>query len=312
MLSVIIPCKNEEGNIVNIHKRFTEVLKDIDYELIFIDDGSTDKTLEKIEEIYKEDKEHVKGISFSRNFMKDAAIYAGLENCIGDYACIIDADLQQNPHYLLDMLDFLENNPEYDEVAMVQSKRKRESLLMRSCKRAFYFIIDLLSDTKFNNGASDFRMFRRVVIDTVVDFGEKNRFTKGIFSWIGFNVKYMEYEAEERQSGTTKFNFKASFKYAMNGIYSFSNKPLKLANYVGMGLLFSSFVYLVVMIILLLVDVLSFNVLYIIIWLLLLIGGIQLITIGILGEYLAKTYNEVKDRPIYIAKKKIGFDDKLL
>ena len=124
MLSVIIPCKNEEGNIVSIHKRFTEVLKDIDYELIFIDDGSTDKTLEKIEDIYKEDKEHVKGISFSRNFMKDAAIYAGLENCIGEYACIIDADLQQHPKYILDMYNFILENPEYDTVACYPKKRK--------------------------------------------------------------------------------------------------------------------------------------------------------------------------------------------
>lgn len=307
MLSVIIPCKDEEKNILNIYKKLTETLKNIEYELIFIDDGSTDKTINEIEKAHKIDPEHVKAISFSRNFKKDAAIYAGLENCQCEFACIIDGDLQQNPNLLIKMLDFLQNNPDYDEVAMVQKNRKRENIIMRFFKNSFYFLIDKLSDIHFVNGASDFRMFRRNVIDSIIALGEKNRFSKGIFSWIGFNIKYLEYEAEERKYGKTKFNFKSSIKLALEGILAFSVKPLRIATYTGILSALGAFIYILIIIIQKIAWGINVDGYASIMCMILLLGGIQLITIGILGEYLARTYTEVKNRPIYVAKKKIGF-----
>ena len=307
MLSVIIPCKDEEKNIQNIYNELIKTLKDLKYELIFIDDGSSDGTMKEIEKVYELDPKHVKGISFSRNFKKDAAIYAGLENCIGEYACVIDADLQQNPNLLIKMLEILESNPEYDEVAMVQKNRKRENIIMRFFKNSFYFLIDKLSDVHFVNGASDFRMFRRNVIDSIIALGEKNRFSKGIFSWIGFNIKYLEYEAEERKYGKTKFNFKSSIKLALEGILAFSVKPLRIATYTGILSALGAFIYILIIIIQKIAWGINVDGYASIMCIILLLGGIQLITIGILGEYLARTYTEVKNRPIYIAKKKIGF-----
>lgn len=312
MLSVIIPCKDEEKNILNIHKKLTETLKDIKYELIFIDDGSTDGTISEIEKAYKIDSDHVKAISFSRNFKKDAAIYAGLENCSGDFACIIDGDLQQNPSLLLKMLNFLENNPDYDEVAMVQKNRKRENILMRFFKGCFYFLIDKLSDVHFVSGASDFRMFRRSVINAIISMSERNRFTKGIFSWIGFKIKYLEYEAEERKYGKTKFNFKSSMALAMEGILAFSVKPLRIATYTGLLSALGSFIYFIIIILQKIIWGINVDGYASIMCVILLLGGIQLITVGILGEYLAKTYTEVKNRPIYVTKKKIGFEENIL
>lgn len=309
MLSVIIPCKNEEGNILNIHNKLSEALSNVKYELIFIDDGSTDKTMEKLEEIYNVDKEHVRAISFSRNFKKDAAIYAGLENCSGDYACIIDGDLQQNPKYLLEMYNFLESNPEYDEVAMIQKERKTDNFIMRLCKRFFYYLIDSMSETHFENGASDFRMFRRNVIDAVIELGEKNRFTKGIFSWIGFNTEYMYYNVEKRYSGKTKFNTKNQINYALTGITNFSIKPLSLATTLGIIISILALIYIIITITQVLLfgkDVPGYASLLTVT---LFLGGLQLIFLGIIGTYLGKNYIESKNRPIYIEKETKGFDE---
>ena len=306
-ISIIVPCYNEEGNIKNFNETLHKTLNKINYEVIYVNDGSKDETLNKIKEIAKKDN-HVKYLSFSRNFHKDAAIMAGLEHSVGKYTCIIDSDMQQHPKYLLQMYEFLENNLDYDQVAMVNKKRK-ENFLTVLFKKAFYKIIDFLSDVKFVDGASDFRMFRRNVIDEILKLQEKNRFSKGIFSWVGFNTYYLEYDVLERTSGKSKFKFRTNLKYAFDGIVSFSTKPLKIATYTG---LFSSFIAFI-----LLIEVLIEKIFFhtpiagypTIMCAILFLGGIQLITIGILGEYLAKTYVETKNRPIYIIKEKYGFKD---
>jgi len=305
-LSVIIPCMNEEGNIENLYFSLTKVLKDIKYELLFIDDGSVDKTLKILKQLNKKDK-HVKIISFSRNFKKEAAIYAGISKSIGEYTCIIDGDMQQNPIYLIKMLSFLDQNKEYDQVAMIMKKRKNETFIAKTLKKAFYKVIDLISDIHFEPGASDFRMFNKNVKNAVMSISENNRFSKGIFSWVGFNTKFMTYEVEKRKSGKTKFSLKTNLSYALDGILGFSTKPLRLATYTGILTSIAAFIYLVYIIIKTIIlgtDVPGFASLMCII---LLLGGIQLITIGILGEYLAKNYLETKKRPIYITKEEIGF-----
>ena len=310
-LSVIVPCKNEEGNVENIVKSLDSVLSDIAYEAIFINDGSTDNTLNVLKELHKKNKSKVKVISFSRNFMKEAAMYAGLIHARGEYICIIDGDMQQNPNYLTDMLEFLDKNEDFDQVAMVQTKRK-ENFLSSFLKRCFYKVISYLSDIEFVNAASDFRMFRKNVKEAILAFGEQNRFSKGIFAWIGFETKYMPYTVEERISGKTKFNLFANFKYAFDGILSFSTKPLKIATILGVLSSFASFIYFIIIVF----QKLSYGIeaagYASMMCIILFLGGLQLITIGILGEYLAKTYLETKKRPIFIVKEKLGFDDEIL
>lgn len=305
-LSVIIPSYNEEGNVKGIYEKLSQTLKNIDYELIYIDDGSKDKTFLELEEIYKKDKKHVKAISFSRNFKKEAAIYAGLSHSSGEYTCIIDGDMQQNPKYLLEMLDFLEKNDDYEQVAMVMKKRRVDNFLMKVSKKAFYFLIDKISDVHFESGASDFRMFRRCVLDAILSLPEKNRFSKGIFSWVGFNTKYMEYEVEPRLNGKSSFNFINSLNYAIDGILGFSTKPLRISTYLGMISSCASFIYALITIIQKLVFGIEVSGYASIICVILLLGGLQLISIGILGEYIAKTYVETKKRPIYIIRKTLG------
>lgn len=304
-LSIIIPCKNEEGNIKKLYEDIKEILNDVKYEIIFIDDGSTDNTLNEIKEL-----KDVKALSFSKNFKKEAAIYAGLKYSIGEYTCILDGDCQQNPKYLLDMIKVLDNK-EFDQVAMVIKKRK-EFFLKRLFKKIFYFIMNKISDIDFINGASDFRMFNHLVKDAILEISETNRFSKGLFAWIGFNTCYLEYDVLKRYRGKSKFNLRESIKYALEGIIGFSVKPLRIATYFGLLTSISSFIYFLVLLIKTLIvgkDVPGYASILCII---LLLGGIQLITIGILGEYMAKTYLEVKKRPIYLIKEKIGFDESLL
>lgn len=308
-LSIIIPCKNEEGNVALLYDKINSVLNKIKYEIIFVDDGSKDKTMEKLNELYKKDMIHVKVLSFSRNFKKEAAMLAGLEHATGEYTCILDGDLQQNPEYLLQMMNYLDENAEYDEVAMVMNKRKADSGFMAFCKKRFYGIMNKLSDIHFENAASDFRMFRSNVKRAILSLSEKNRFTKGIFSWVGFNIKYLPYEVEPRQSGSSSFSFKVSMNYAIDGILAFSTKPLKLAFILGHLFLFAFFVYLIVFLVQLLAFDLLFSPIYIVILLLLFIASLIFYVVGIVGLYLAKIYSEVKNRPVYIVKQKLGFND---
>ncbi len=310
-LSIIIPACNEEANIDSIYNNIRAIFSDINFEVVFVDDGSKDKTYKVLESVYRNDKEHVKVISFSRNFGKDAAIYAGMEHAAGEYTAIIDADMEQNPTYLENMMTFLDHHPDYDQVVMTIQKRNG-NIFKRVGGKLFYKFINFLSDTKFIEDASDFRMFRSTVKEAILNLPEKNRFSKGIFSWVGFNTKSMEYKVGKRKAGKTKFNLKSSFKYAINGVVGFSVKPLKLATFFGTLSSLGGFIYLVYLIVKTLirgVDTPGFATLA---SLTLFLGGIQLIAIGILGEYIAKMFIETKNRPIYVARKKLGFDEEIL
>lgn len=307
-LSIIIPAYNEEGNIIELNKKLVNTLKDIDYELIYINDGSTDKTLEKIKKVSTNDV-NIKYISFSKNFGKEAAIYAGLEKSTGDYICIIDSDLQQNPKYILSMLDYLKKHDNTDQIAMVMKNRDNENILNRTFKNLFYKIINKLSDIKLVDGASDFRMFKKSIKDAILSLPEKNRFSKGIFSWIGFNTEYMYYNVEKRFSGKTKFTSIEQIKYALTGITNYSIKPLYLSTFIGIIISTLSFIYILITLFQVLIngkDVPGYASLLIVT---LLLGGLNLIFIGIVGMYVGKNYIESKNRPIYIEKETKGFDE---
>ncbi len=308
LLSILIPSYNEEGNITELNKKLIESLKNIDYEIIYINDGSKDKTLDKIKTVSK-NNENIKYISFSKNFGKDAAIYAGLKRSNGTYTCILDADLQQNPKYIISMLDYLKKHPETDQIAMVMKNRNKENIFNRIMKKNFYRLINKLSDTKLVDGASDFRMFNNSVKDAILSLTEKNRFTKGMFSWIGFNTEYMYYNVEDRFSGKTKFDTKSSIKYALTGITNYSIKPLYLSTFIGAITSSLSLLYILVIIFKTLIlgkDTPGYASLIVIS---LFMGGLQLLFIGILGTYLGKTYIETKQRPMYIEKETKGFDE---
>ncbi len=298
-LSIIIPCKNEEGNVLELYNKIKDTLGKVKYEMIYIDDGSTDKTLDILNSIYYKDKEHVRIISFSRNFKKEAAMFAGLTHAVGEYTCIVDGDLQQNPNYLLEMIDFLDNNKDYDEVAMRNKNRNNESFIMKFFKKMFYKCIDKMSDVHFENATSDFRMFRENVKMAMLTLKEKNRFTKGIFSWVGFNIKYMDFEMEPRKSGKTSFGFVSSIKYAISGITDFSDKPLKVPFIFGLLLFIIAIIYLIVGIVI--------NSLNLVITLMLILFSVTFVFMGIMGTYISKIHSEVKDRPIYISKLEKGF-----
>ncbi len=301
MISVVIPCFNEEGNVKLIYDRLIETLKNYKLELIFVNDGSTDKTLENLKKIVKESKTLIKVINFSRNFGKESAIFAGLEHASGDFISIIDSDMQQDPLYIKKMVDFLLKNDEYDSVAMYQEKRK-EGVLSSFLKKRFYKFINKISDTKLREDASDFRTLRKKVVKDVISLKEYYRFSKGIFSWIGYNTYYMPYEVKERASGKTKWSIKSLFKYAFDGIISFTTAPLRFATYIGLLTSFASVVYLIVVVVQKIffgIDIPGYAT---IITLILLLGGLQLFSLGIIGEYIGRSYIEVKKRPIYIAK----------
>lgn len=301
-LSFVIPCYNEESNVNLIHDEIAKIFLPLyKYEIIFVNDGSSDNTLKSLKEILKNSKTKIKVINFSRNFGKEAAIYAGLKEAKGDYISLIDADMQQDPKYVMEMVSFLDKNEEYDSVAMYQDKRK-EGKVLTFFKKSFYKLINKISDTKFQSNASDFRTFRKNVIKSVLELKEYYRFSKGIFSWVGYNTYYMPYTVKERATGTTKWSFKKLFKYALDGIISFTTAPLKMATYIGLISSFASIVYLVFVIIQKLawgIDIPGYAT---IITLILFLGGMQLFSLGIIGEYIGRNYIETKNRPIYIAK----------
>ncbi len=302
-LSIIIPCYNEEENINLIYKSILELKEDIDYnfEIIFINDGSKDKTFETIKNLNPTKKVIIKAINFSRNFGKEAAMYAGLETSTGDYTVIIDADMQQDPKLIKEMLQILETNSNYDSVCCFQEERD-ESKTIKFLKDKFSYIFNKISEVENVKGASDFRLVNRKVVDSILKLEESNRFSKGIFSWVGFNTYYLPYKALERKNGTTKWTILKLFKYAISGIISFSNVPLHLATILGLLLIiFSVFHSISIHIeeIFFKIPITGYS---IIIGLLLLFGGIQLLSLGIIGEYLGRIYTETKKRPIYIAK----------
>ena len=302
-LSVLIPCFNEADNVLPLYEKVCSTLenKTDDFEFVFVNDGSKDETLANLKSICETSPHTVKVVSFSRNFGKEAAIYAGLEHAEGDLISLIDADLQQDPAYIVKMVDYLNENPDCDCVAAYQEER-REGAFRAFCKRRFYRLINKLSDTEFVDGASDFRTFRSSMKDAILEMSEYHRFSKGIFSWVGFNTYYMPYEAEERLSGTTKWSFGKLCKYAVEGIVAFTTVPLKISTWVGCLTSIGALIYIIAVIIEKFaygIDVPGYATIVILI---LFLGGLQLLALGINGEYLARTYIQSKHRPVYIAK----------
>ncbi len=300
-LSLIIPCYNEQEALPIFIKETTRILKSIpvdEYELLFINDGSKDNTLQILKEFAKKD-EHITYLSFSRNFGKEAAMYAGFSNADGDYVAVMDADMQDPPSLLPEMLKILEDG-EYDSVATRRISRKGEPPVRSWFARTFYKIINKISDADIVDGARDFRLMKREMADAIVSMGENNRFSKGIFGWIGFRTYWMPYENVERVAGETKWNFWKLFKYAIDGIINFSEVPLSLASWFGIIMTMVSLLFLAFIV----VRRLCFgdpvagwaSTICIIVF----IGGIQLFCMGIIGQYIAKNYVESKRRPHYI------------
>lgn len=309
-LSLVIPCYNEEKNIEPFIQCCIETFgtnKNIEY--IFINDGSKDKTFLEIKKIIKNYKQaNIVGISFSRNFGKEAAMLAGLKKSKGEFTAIIDADLQQHPMYVKQMLEYIEEHPEFDCVTCYQEKRKENKIVIW-LKERFYNIINKISEVPFYKNASDFRLFNRKVLTSILEMGEYYRFSKGIFSFVGYDTYYMPYEVNDRLYGTSSWSIIGLFKYALNGIIGFSIAPLKLATYLGTLIIIISFLYLLVLIIqkiLIDITIMGYS---IVLFIVLLIGGIQMILLGIIGEYLGKSYMELKKRPIYIIKDEVTRKD---
>ena len=301
-LSLVVPCYNEEKNV----SLFYEAAKSdfsgacFDYEIVFVNDGSHDGTFKELQKLMDGDIP-VKIVNFSRNFGKESAMYAGLRESEGDYVTIIDADLQQRPAIALDMVRMLDSEPEYDCVAAFQDKRK-EGKVLTFFKNSFYKLINKFADTEFVQGASDFRTFRRPMVEAILSMDEYFRFSKGLFSWVGFNTKFIPYEVQERATGTSKWSFRKLFKYALDGIFAFTTAPLRIATILGLVTSFFSIIYLIIVVIQKLAFGIAVAGYATIVVLILLLGGIQLCCIGIIGEYIARTYIQTKGRPIYIAK----------
>lgn len=300
LVSLVIPCYNEQGNVElffsEVQRVFSGRSEKIEY--VFVDDGSSDDTLIKLKNLFERNSEaKVQVISFSRNFGKEAAMYAGLTHAKGDAVCIIDADLQQRPEVVASMLDILKSDSQLDCVAAYQEERIENEIISRA-KSIFYKFINKISDVEFKDGASDFRLMKRNMVDAVLSVTEYHRFSKGIFSFVGFNTRYIPYTAAERQSGESKWNFIKLLKYAIEGIIAFSTAPLRLALYSGGLSLIAAFLCILIS---------AFggkkaftNAGEVIVTLLL--GAAILVSIGICGAYLSKIYIEVKKRPVYIIK----------
>lgn len=303
-LSLIIPCYNEEENIRPMYRAVKEAFakEEFSYEIIFINDGSRDGTWKELKGLYREKPEEaLTAVNFSRNFGKEAAMLAGLRRAKGDFVTIIDADLQQNPKLVLDMLKILEENDEYDCVAAYQEQR-REGKLVCLLKKGFYHLINKTSETPFHMGASDFRTFRREMTDAILDMPEYFRFSKGIFSWVGFETYYMPYEAQDRYAGKSNWSFWGLVKYALEGFISFTTFPLKLATFAGAFTSALAILYLIIVVIQKLVFSINIPGYPTIIVLILFLGGMQLLILGIIGEYLGRVYIQGKNRPVYIEK----------
>ena len=311
-ISLIVPCYNEQDALPIFYE---EVIKIIDkmqceYEIIFVNDGSKDKTLEILKKFSKKN-ENVTYLSFSRNFGKEAAMYAGFCNVCGDYIAVMDADMQDPPSLLPEMVKLLESE-DYDSVATRRVSRDGEPPIRSWFARKFYQLINKISDADIVDGARDFRLMKRKMVDAIVSMNEYNRFSKGIFGWIGFKTYWLPFKNVERIAGETKWNFWKLFKYAIDGIINFSEAPLSIASWSGMGMTLIAFVMMAVIIIrrLCFGDPVAgwASTMCVIIF----TGAVQLFSIGIMGQYLAKTYNETKHRPHYIISesnrkvKKIG------
>ena len=300
-ISIIVPCYNEEDVLPLFYQEVSLVLSkmDYDYELLFVNDGSKDRTLSILKELAQQDT-HVTYLSFARNFKKEAAMYAGFCNAQGDFVAVMDADMQDPPALLPQMMEILEGG-EYDSVATRRITRKGEPKLRSCFARMFYKIINKISDTEILDGARDFRLMKREMVDAIIAMGEYDRFSKGIFGWIGFNTYWLPFENEERAAGQSKWSFWSLSKYAVDGIINFSHAPLNIAFVISLFMIIVSIVALTLVVIQLAV----FGANPIMGWIslagtIVLIGGLQLFCLGIVGQYVAKTFWESKGRPHYI------------
>lgn len=299
LLSVVVPCYNEEDSLEFFLDEIQKTLADYNYEVIFINDGSEDSTLEKIRNLANSNP-NVKYISFSRNFGKESAIYAGLVNATGNLICLIDADLQHPPYLIPEMIDAISEG--YDVAAAKRVSKKGEPFFKTLGSRFFYRLFNSISSMKLIPGATDYRVMTRQVTDAVLQLSEYNRFSKGIFQWIGFETKWIEYENVERVAGETTWSVWQLFMYSIEAITSFTTLPLTISIYLGFIISVLAFIYLLIIIIKYLLYSDPVQGFATIMCTILLLGGIQLISIGILGKYLKNTYNETKNRPIFIVK----------
>lgn len=297
-LSFVVPCYNEEKNIKLFYNDVLDSFKNSKYriELVFINDGSKDKTLDELKKLLINKEFSIKIINFSRNFGKEAAIYSGLKEATGDYIVLIDADMQQPPHFVLDMLKVMEEKQNIDVVAYYQEKRI-ESKVLSFFKSNFYKIINKITGMPFVNGASDFRLLKRNVVDAVLSLPEHNRFSKGIFAWIGFETYYLPYIPEKRAHGKTSWRFKDLLDYALSGILSFSKHPLNIITKLGFINVFISITWLII----LLINNSSNYIEYLFPFIIFMFG-LNFVVLGYIGEFIARNYSEVRNRPIYIAK----------
>ncbi len=307
-LSLVVPCYNEAENVAAFQEATIAAFAGCgyDYEIVFIDDGSRDATLHNLRKIHAAQKCPVKVVSFSRNFGKEAGIYAGLTHAAGEYITFIDADLQQRPEIARDMVKILDEQPEYDIVAAYQDRRG-EGKILSFFKKSFYSIINRLSNVNLKSDASDFRTIRRSVADSIIGLSEYHRFSKGIFAWVGYNTCFIPYVACERVAGETKWNFRSLMNYAIEGIIGYSTKPLRIATFMGGFTAFASLIYLIYVILQKLISGIDVPGYATIIVLILLLGSMQLFCIGIIGEYVGRTFEQSKQRPIYIAKEVLDY-----
>ena len=307
IISIVVPCHNEEEMVPIFHKEITAVseqLPDAVFEMIFVNDGSKDATLAELKRVASLD-ERVHYLSFSRNFGKEAAMVAGLRHATGNYVAVMDADLQDPPALLVEMVALIRTG-EYDCIGTKRVDRKGEPPIRSFFARQFYHLINRISDTEIVDGARDFRLMTRQMVDAVLEMTEYNRFSKGIFSWVGFETKYLSYENQERVAGKTTWSFWSLFKYSLDGIVAFSEAPLAIAAFTG----FLSFAGAILAALILTVRTLVFgnatsgwtSLIVIILGM----GGLQLLCLGILGKYLGKTFMETKRRPLYILKETDG------
>ncbi len=308
-LSLVVPCYNEAENVSAFQDAVISAFDSCgyDYEIIFVNDGSRDATLHNLKKLHTAQKCPVKVISFSRNFGKEAGLYAGLQHASGEYISLVDADLQQRPEIVREMVAILENEADTDVVAAYQDRRG-EGKILSFFKKSFYAIINMLSSVTLQPDASDFRTFRRSVRDSILELAEYHRFSKGIFAWVGYNTHFIPYTACERAAGTTKWSFWKLVNYAIEGIIGYSTAPLRLATCLGAVTGVSAVFYLIWVILEKLIKGIDVPGYATIIVLILLLGAIQLFCIGIIGEYVGRTFEQTKDRPIYIAKEILDYE----
>lgn len=311
-LSLVVPCYNEAENVAAFQDAVISALDGTgyDFEIVFVDDGSHDATMHNLKKLYNDQRCPVKVISFSRNFGKEAALYAGLHHACGDYISLIDADLQQRPEIVRDMVTILDEQPEYDVVAAYQDRRG-EGKCLSFFKKCFYKLINKLSDVTLQPDASDFRTFRRSVRDSILELGEYHRFSKGIFAWVGYNTKFIPYTACERRAGTTKWSFWKLVNYAIEGIIGYSTAPLRLATCLGGAAGIAAVLYLIWVVLEKLIWGIDIPGYATIIVLILFFGCIQLFCIGIIGEYVGRTFEQSKNRPVYVEKTILTYEDTL-